>query len=1294
MPIAEVQSRFDEFAAGTIGEDVLRKAVREAVRREPQLAPAYAAMTLARAKGGAISTALAATIAADIAEPGDDADRTVFSPRGRSTEAPVQAPAQPAAPVRAVVPEMPVVSSRDDRPVRLDEPMYPRRESVGMTAGLTTGSTTGTTGSAWDAPERLAEVAAPLNIGSVLGNRFELLQELGRGGMGVVYKALDRATAALKDRNPYVAIKVLNDEFKRHPLAVRSLQREARKAQKLAHPNIVKVYDFDRDGGNVYMVMELLSGSSLDEALKSQGGSYPLEEVIRILRGLGAGLSYAHELGIVHADFKPSNAFLTTDGNVKILDFGVARAARSLNGPEEKTIFDAGALGAVSPPYASLEMLSGGTTPDQRDDIYALGCVLYELLAGQHPFNRIDALKARAAGLKPPPLRKLSREQWRALQGALAFERDARTATVAELVERFCAPGKARHWWLALAASVVLVAAAAAWIVPRQWDSYHAGQLAADLASPDEQIYSQALGKLKVATRQIQTSALASDKAREALVKRYRAGIEQAMAPGSDDFPRAREMWKELKNWLPDLRVVEELGAGIDATARKELQKLAVARDEALQRGALIPQQGKDDLASVLARWQRIDPGSKAPAEPGIAAAYEAAAREAVAARELELARSLVDAGLKFLPNNGPLLAVQASYQSELEAQKNAARIAQLEQRLAALNPNSATFVDQVLQSRDDLLQLSALSPTSSTLSRLQAALQTIVQQQIKAQLARNDVAGAGELLLNMGELLPEQVLAAARAAVLEQGRAQETRQLETLDRLRRAVLSGRLESVAGSAQELFASLQRGGAGPDLVASARDLLGYGYLRRARRARMSGDNAGAVAALATARRAQPGAVWRTRIDSEDSMLKQPAARQVAGATSELDAARRKFAEILRTSVIGDAELAALGDSLDRMEALGANAQELNAGLLSAEERLIPQITRMKEQSGADQAQLLARRVSETLLGSERIAEISRQLRSTTQEETRPLGPDVLSQRKQLAKLLANPAATSAWAESMRGVLQRLGDSLRADDPSLLDARHTAGEVFSRAAADARARGRLDDARNLLALGRSLDPQSASLKEETGTVQVAQDRKQKEDVDTAQQEGIKLLKQKLVDQVNAGSMPAAEATATVLRRVLAGSVYVSSELPKLLIGGYAALAKRQMLAGQVNESLDTLLAARKKFGTAAELKNLEARYIVVGDAYDRLSTAVGSLNVAEQRGYLEELRASEGADYRAMELMLARTLANRIADQRAGANRGPQVAAVLAAGKQIFPEHALLLEQGTAGALPPARLELRQ
>jgi serine/threonine protein kinase len=255
--------------------------------------------------------------------------------------------------------------------------------------------------------------------------------------MGVVYKAIDQREIENGGRDPHVAIKVLNEQFKRHPDSARALQRESKKAMRLAHPNIVLVRDFDRDRGNVYMVMELLYGKPLDELVREQyPNGMPLDKVIDIVSGLGAALSYAHQQGIVHADFKPSNAFLTNQSVAKVLDFGVARVARALN-RGDSTLFDAGKFHAMSPAYASIEMLMD-EAPDPRDDLYALGCVTYFLLRGHHPFGGIDAMRARDSALLPKPIDGLPDRQWQAIRSALIFERQDRTPSVRDFLSQFC----------------------------------------------------------------------------------------------------------------------------------------------------------------------------------------------------------------------------------------------------------------------------------------------------------------------------------------------------------------------------------------------------------------------------------------------------------------------------------------------------------------------------------------------------------------------------------------------------------------------------------------------------------------------------------------------------------------------------------------------------------------------------------------------------------------------------------------------------------------------------------------
>jgi hypothetical protein len=274
-------------------------------------------------------------------------------------------------------------------------------------------------------------------VGDTLNNRFVLEECLGVGGMGTVYKALDLRKLEASDRRPYIAIKVLNLQFRGNPKSLIALQREAKKAQALGHRNIVTVYDFDRDGPVVYLTMEYLSGRPLSRLLReSTFQGMPYDKALPIFTGMANALAYAHERGFVHCDFKPGNVFLTDTSEVKVIDFGIARVFQRPEEEVDATVFDPGSLGAMTPSYASPEMLEH-REPDPRDDIYALACTTYELLTGRHPFNRVPANQARSANLKPNRPEGLGARQWRALRTALSLERQTRTPSVALFLHDF-----------------------------------------------------------------------------------------------------------------------------------------------------------------------------------------------------------------------------------------------------------------------------------------------------------------------------------------------------------------------------------------------------------------------------------------------------------------------------------------------------------------------------------------------------------------------------------------------------------------------------------------------------------------------------------------------------------------------------------------------------------------------------------------------------------------------------------------------------------------------------------------
>jgi serine/threonine protein kinase len=336
-------------------------------------------------------------------------------------------------------------------------------------------------------PERMKAV------GDTLNGRFVLEECIGFGGMGTVYKALDLRKLEASDRKPYIAIKVLNVQFRGHPKSLIALQREARKAQTLAHPNIVSVYDFDRDGQVVYLTMEYLSGKSLSQMLRAPGFvGLPFAEAMHIVEGMGKALAYAHERGFVHCDFKPGNVILTDNNVVKVIDFGIARVFQKAEEEVDVTVFDPGSLGALTPAYASPEMLEH-LEPDPRDDIYALACITYELLTGSHPYNRISALQARAAGVKPLPPPQLSRASWRGLKCGLSLDRATRTPTVARFVSEVTDQGHGkRNMALAASAAGAIAIALAGAAAYRYLGPGRGGDAAQAPASAPQQTVAQA----------------------------------------------------------------------------------------------------------------------------------------------------------------------------------------------------------------------------------------------------------------------------------------------------------------------------------------------------------------------------------------------------------------------------------------------------------------------------------------------------------------------------------------------------------------------------------------------------------------------------------------------------------------------------------------------------------------------------------------------------------------------------------------------------------------------------------
>jgi len=266
----------------------------------------------------------------------------------------------------------------------------------------------------------------------ILNRRFVLKETLGSGGMGTVYRAQDLRKVEARDTNPYVAAKILNADFEDHPDAFISLQREASRSHLLSHPNIVTVHDFDRDGDTIFMTMELLNGEDLEALInRHQNVGLEKEYALKLLKDFCVALEFAHEKGIIHSDLKPGNIFVTTENEAKVLDFGIARLALESKNEDH---FDAGRLGAITPAYASLEMINRDP-PDASDDVYAAAIIAYELLTGKHPYDRKSAATAFATKLVPKRPGNLTKLQWKTLLKGLQLTREDRTGSVKEFLD-------------------------------------------------------------------------------------------------------------------------------------------------------------------------------------------------------------------------------------------------------------------------------------------------------------------------------------------------------------------------------------------------------------------------------------------------------------------------------------------------------------------------------------------------------------------------------------------------------------------------------------------------------------------------------------------------------------------------------------------------------------------------------------------------------------------------------------------------------------------------------------------
>ena len=267
--------------------------------------------------------------------------------------------------------------SPDEMPTSLMEPASADAEETSAMSG-------------WTMPAAAGAVA--LTPGTVLGGRYELLKLLGEGGMGAVYKAVDR------ELDRVLALKVIRPQFANEPALLQRFKQELVLARQITHRNVIRIFDLGVADGVRFITMEYVEGRELSEILKERGKLHP-SDAVSYVQQICEGLHVAHVEGVVHRDLKPANVMIDAQGRALIMDFGIARAMGA------STMTRTGAL-MGTPVYMSPEQAKG-TAVDARSDLYTLGVIFYELLTGTVPFkadNVMTMLLMRCQEKPVPPI--------------------------------------------------------------------------------------------------------------------------------------------------------------------------------------------------------------------------------------------------------------------------------------------------------------------------------------------------------------------------------------------------------------------------------------------------------------------------------------------------------------------------------------------------------------------------------------------------------------------------------------------------------------------------------------------------------------------------------------------------------------------------------------------------------------------------------------------------------------------------------------------------------------------------
>jgi len=1179
----------------------------------------------------------------------------------------------------------------------------------------TDGSDTGATGTGWAEAPNDAPQEAKIEPGSVLKDRFKLDDVLGIGGMGTVYRGRDLIKVEARDKNPFVALKVLNEDFKQHPDSFIALQREASRQQKLAHPNIATVYDFDRTrGGTVFLTMELLEGEPLNTFIKKKvrpKGGLPFEEAFPMIEGLGKALIYAHEHGIVHSDFKPGNCFQTKDGAMKVLDFGIARAVKNPGqGDGEKTLFDPGKLGALTPAYASAEMLEG-EEPDPRDDLYALACVAYELLTGKHPFNKLPANSARDNNLVPAPVKNLKRKQLKGLMRGLAFARENRSQNVGEFLEELeghTSPFK--NPFIMIPAAIVIIGLAG---VAPALNYIHEREIRETIelvkSGEPEQVEAtlNALNSVEFDASDRDRILVAS---RTEILQYFQNQVDARVdvEAGRYDFVGANAVIDRVAamDVFKDSAQVQDWRERIENAESVLLNEQTVLFNQAVADNRLLPMDGQDDVHDALDVIAAFAPAAVDSLRRRLPGRYSAAIDQAIVNEEFELAKNLSDAGLGIVPGNKNLINLVAKIDGAQERAETARDILAYTARIQEAI-DSGTTLSAFAAVQEDVKNLSRIDPDSQLLKDLARKVAPLADKEI-AGLTRDKQWGKYDLVQNdYGDLLRSLGMRDKDVKATKLRNEFDAAIADYVTRLSSAVAADKLGPPASpNATSLLDELEAIAPGHTRTLEAREITGRGYLGKARLERDAKRYDAASKLLADAQAvagetSAADAVAKERDIISGDQAADPAAldERIANRKSEFDQgltqAEQMFAYIEPDPTAIDQAIArfdaltSLSPSDPRLETL---RNQLVDGINSVSD-LFGRDAKWDEAVSATRDMLTVAPGSESL--SKNLIALEGKQREAALEEQRRY---VADRKLEVESLVAEETVTREWSSQIQRNIADIQILSEPNDPWLVEYKAKITDIYVARATTAREDERFAEGANLLERAARYAPESAALLAEQHALASATEtfeREQREQERLARIEG---LKQDFATQANANDVASATKTLEQLRADLGDEDdFVSRMAPLMLADGYFKLATKK---AQEQDFAAALKLA--KGGLALQPANQELRlavkdYTVDGNKQDLARTfgRGGEFDLGDVLEKIAEVQTLDPRAYSESEPGWAQAVVGRLEELQESV--GDAANPLLDEAKDVFAGNPLVAGLEPAGPLlsaaPPIAGEIQ-